>query len=509
MKRLFLSILLMLICLAVSAQEQRDPVYHATKAYFQSALSASDEYTRLMYSLQKTPSVRDLADAAYKEDAPVGRKFKALYARDICRAMDEMGYDVEFLNSPEGLALIIQFFHDDNGQPNEQRLSFDLLPRTKSFLKTEQEWLGGLRDRMNKLNPDKSLCVAKLLVEAERPDLCKQYYEALHKFCTVIANADKVQSAQEKEWLTKLKTLAANTQTAKPNTAINGSAAGGKLGSGSADDPFVRLDELIGLDEVKEKVRTLANTVKIQKMKEQRGLKTQPMSYHCVFLGNPGTGKTTVARILADIYRELGVVKSGHLVETDRSGLIASYVGQTAPKVNHVCDSALNGILFIDEAYAITQGTGNDYGQEAVATLLKRMEDDRDKLVVILAGYSREMNDFLEANSGIKSRINNYINFPDYTSSELFKIYQQNIKRNDCVLDKDAEPTVKDYISKAVATKDAYFGNARFVRNFVEKTLEEQANRLAMSSGNITTEMLRRIKKADVENAIKAMKNNK
>lgn len=502
MKRIFSSILALLMCLAIHAQEQKDPIYHATKTYFQSALALSDEYTKLMYNLQKTPSVRDLADAAYKEDAPVGRKFKALYARDICRAMDEMGYDVEFLNNPESLPLIIQFFHDDNGKPNEQRLSYDLLPRTKTFLKNEQEWLGGLKERMNKLNPDKSLCVAKLLIEAERPDLCKQYYEALLKFSTFIANADKVQSAAEKAWLAQLRNLSTTVQSSKASPQST-------LGSGSPDDPFVRLDQLIGLDEVKEKVRTLANTVKIQKMKEQRGLKTQPMSYHCVFLGNPGTGKTTVARILADIYRELGVVKKGHLVETDRSGLIASYVGQTAPKVNHVCDSALNGILFIDEAYAITQGTGNDYGQEAVATLLKRMEDDRDKLVVILAGYSREMNDFLEANSGIKSRINNYINFPDYTASELFKIYQQNIKRNDCVLEKDAEPTVKEYINKAVSTKDAYFGNARFVRNFVEKTLEEQANRLATFSGNITTDMLQKIKKADVENAIKAMKNNK
>lgn len=506
MKKIFLSILIAFTCVAINAQEQKDPIYHATKAYFQSALAASDEYTKLMYSMQKTPSVRDLADAAYKEDTPVGRKFKALYARDLCRAMDEMGYDVEFLNNTESLPLIILFFHDNNGQPNEQRLTFDLLPRTKTFLKNEQEWMAGLKERMNKLNPDKSLCVAKLLIEADRPDLCKQYYDALLKFSTFIANADKIQSAEEKAWLARLKNLSTTAATAKAtSTASNGST----LGSGNPDDPFVRLDELIGLDEVKEKVRTLANTVKIQKMKEKRGLKTQPMSYHCVFLGNPGTGKTTVARILADIYRELGVVKKGHLVETDRSGLIASYVGQTAPKVNHMCDSALNGILFIDEAYAITQGTGNDYGQEAVATLLKRMEDDRDKLVVILAGYSREMNDFLEANSGIKSRINNYINFPDYTASELFKIYQQNVKRNDCVLDKDAEPVVKDYINKAVATKDAYFGNARFVRNFVEKTLEEQANRLSTVSGDISTDMLRRIKKIDIENAVKAMKNNK
>lgn len=295
---------------------------------------------------------------------------------------------------------------------------------------------------------------------------------------------------------------------ASKTAAANTVAKETKL-SDDPNDPFTRLDELIGLEEVKQKVRTLANSVKIQKMKEQRGMKTQPMSYHCLFLGNPGTGKTTVARILADIYRNLGVVKTGHLVETDRSGLIASYLGQTAPKVNHMCDSALNGILFIDEAYAITQGSSQDYGKEAVATLLKRMEDDRDKLVVILAGYSKEMEDFLEANSGLKSRINNYINFPDYSAGELFQIYQQQVKRNDCVLDKTAESTVKSYINNAVAHKDAYFGNARFVRNFVEKSLEEQANRLSNFNGEITDAMLRLITKSDVEHAIEAMKNNK
>ena len=157
-------------------------------------------------------------------------------------------------------------------------------------------------------------------------------------------------------------------------------------------DPYKELDELIGLDQVKEEVRSLANFVKVQKQREAKGLKTPKMSFHLVFTGSPGTGKTTVARIVARIYKDLGVLKKGHMVETDRSGLVANYVGQTATKTNAIVDSALNGVLFIDEAYALVpDNKNNDYGQEAISTLLKRMEDDRDKLVVIVAGYTKEM----------------------------------------------------------------------------------------------------------------------
>ena len=184
-------------------------------------------------------------------------------------------------------------------------------------------------------------------------------------------------------------------------------------------------------DEKKEEVRSLANFVKIQKQREAKGLKTPKMSFHLVFTGSPGTGKTTVARIVARIYKDLGVLKKGHLVETDRSGLVANYVGQTATKTNEIVDSALNGVLFIDEAYALvpTANKNNDYGQEAISTLLKRMEDDRDKLVVIVAGYTKEMNRFIDSNPGLKSRFNRYINFPDYTSGELIRPMQSAISR--------------------------------------------------------------------------------
>ena len=204
------------------------------------------------------------------------------------------------------------------------------------------------------------------------------------------------------------------------------------------------------------------------------------MSYHLVFNGSPGTGKTTVARIVARIYKDLGVLKKGHTVETDRSGLVANYVGQTATKTNAIVDSALNGVLFIDEAYALVpENSSQDYGLEAISTLLKRMEDDRDKLVVIIAGYTNEMKRFIDANPGLQSRFNRYINFPDYSPSELVDIFKMYMKKNQYTLGPGAEAYLKENFDYAVAHKDRNFGNARYARNVFEKTIQQQANRLA------------------------------
>ena len=252
------------------------------------------------------------------------------------------------------------------------------------------------------------------------------------------------------------------------------------------------LDGLIGLNTVKEEVKTLRNYIVIQQEREKKGLKSTQVSYHCVFTGNPGTGKTTVARIVANVYRSLGVLKKGHLVETDRSGLVADYVGQTATKTNKIIDRALDGVLFIDEAYSLVGGGDNDYGKEAIATLLKRMEDDRNRLVVILAGYSDEMKQFIDSNPGLQSRFNRYIHFPDYNADELFQIFEVNCKKNDYLMTEEAQTALKSLLEKAVAEKDKNFGNARFVRNLFEKTLERQANRLSKQE-NLTKEMLTEI----------------
>ena len=246
-------------------------------------------------------------------------------------------------------------------------------------------------------------------------------------------------------------------------------------------DPYQELDDLIGLGSVKEEVRSLANFVKLQKQREAQGLKTAKVSYHLVFYGSPGTGKTTVARIVGRIYKDLGVLKKGHTVETDRAGLVAKYMGQTAQQTDTVIQKALDGVLFIDEAYSLVPegGSGQDYGQEAIATILKRMEDYRDRLVVIIAGYKNEMQRFIDSNPGLQSRFNRYIDFPDYTGAELADIFKMYMKKNQYTLADDADDYLKEQFEYVVAHKDRNFGNARYARNVFEKTIQEQANRLS------------------------------
>lgn len=239
------------------------------------------------------------------------------------------------------------------------------------------------------------------------------------------------------------------------------------------------LDKLIGLNQVKTEVMSMKHFIEVNQRRQQAGMKTPHISYHCVFTGNPGTGKTTVARIVAGIYKDLGILKKGHLVETDRSGLVAEYVGQTAVKTNKIIDTALDGVLFIDEAYSLVDGGNGDFGKEAISTLVKRMEDDRDRLVVILAGYADEMEKFIESNPGLRSRFNRYIHFDDYTANELIQIYKGMVEKYDFNLMYDAEQLVQKHLEKCVACKEKDFGNARYVRNLFERTIKAQAVRLA------------------------------
>ena len=265
-------------------------------------------------------------------------------------------------------------------------------------------------------------------------------------------------------------------------------------------DPYQELDELIGLGSVKDEVRSLANFVKLQKQREAKGLKTAKVSYHLVFYGSPGTGKTTVARIVGRIYKDLGVLKRGHTVETDRAGLCAQYVGQTGPKTDSVIMKALDGVLFIDEAYSLVpeQGNGNDYGQEAISTILKRMEDYRDRLVVIVAGYKNEMQRFIDSNPGLQSRFNRYIDFPDYSGGELAQIFKMYMKKNQYTLSSDAEQYLKERFEYAVAHKDRNFGNARYARNVFEKSIQAQANRLGGMS-NLSKDQLTELTADDLK----------
>ena len=257
-------------------------------------------------------------------------------------------------------------------------------------------------------------------------------------------------------------------------------AAGPEQPKPTLEEAMAELDELIGLEAVKKDVDSLANLVKVRKLRQERGMKTPDMSFHLVFSGNPGTGKTTVARIVGKVYSALGILSKGHMVEVDRSGLVAGYVGQTAIKTKEVIDKALGGVLFIDEAYTLSPANADkDFGQEAIDTILKAMEDHRDDFVVIVAGYASLMPRFIDSNPGLKSRFNKYLYFEDYNGDQLFEIFQGRVKRNDYKLDESAGTAVNDHLQELYEDRDGNFGNARDVRNLFEKIVAAQADRVA------------------------------
>lgn len=262
------------------------------------------------------------------------------------------------------------------------------------------------------------------------------------------------------------------------------------------------LNQLIGLKGVKEEIHSLINLIRVRKLRKAHKMPSMDMTYHMVFAGNPGTGKTTVARLVAGIYRELGILSKGTLVETDRAGLVAGYVGQTALKVTEVVKEAIGGVLFIDEAYSLTNSqAANDYGREAVDTLVKLMEDNRDDLVVIVAGYSKEMKKFLHSNTGLVSRFNKFIEFPDYTVPELLEILEAMAQEAGVYLTEEARGCMEKGLSTMGQEKARLYGNGRGIRNSFEKIMTSQANRLVTYEAP-SAEDLKRITAQDVVNVI-------
>ncbi|MDC8004864.1 AAA family ATPase [Aureisphaera galaxeae] len=314
----------------------------------------------------------------------------------------------------------------------------------------------------------------------------------LYRIGSLIAKADGTISEEETELLKKIQ-----DKLAHPKQKIEGVKQTEINEDETLDDVMDELNELIGLDNIKKAVGELSNFLKVQKIREEKGLKNVNNSLHSVFMGPPGTGKTTVARLVSRIYRHLGYLEKGHLVETDRTGMVAGYVGQTALKVEEVVKASIDGVLFIDEAYALAKDNKKDFGTEAIEVLLKKMEDHRKELVVIVAGYPDEMEDFIESNPGLQSRFNRYFTFDHYKPKELVAIFELFCTKNDFALNQEAKEKLEFIFDKLYEKRHKSFGNARAARNLFEKIIEYHANRI-VSITPITEELLKTIVEEDI-----------
>jgi len=492
-------------------------IFGITEDYYNNVTEIVHSLVKLYQEIKCDTSVMyAIADCLPQNYGNKEQKLAALFHADIMKVHQHFGHSTTNLKNREGFALVL-LSSLILGEGYSLDVTYRSVNKLEDLSNSVPSVFSSLSHIFDRYSDEDFFFIGQVLKRCRRRSFYTRYFTLLYRLFSFIAKADGSVTENETKWLNTL--LELNPQRENVNIVFNvGEAPSYKPitpkdevgkkepkkqaeSSSQESNPMKELEKLIGLANVKTEVSSLSNLVKVQQVRKERGLSVSNLSYHCVFTGNPGTGKTTVARIVAEIYKELGVLKKGHLVETDRSGLVGEYVGQTAPKTNAIIDSALDGVLFIDEAYSLVQGGQNDFGKEAISTLLKRMEDDRDRLVVILAGYSKEMGDFINSNSGLQSRFNRYIDFPDYTVEELIQIFQYTLKANDCYATDGAIEKAKEYISHTVEHKDQNFGNARFIRNFFEKALTEQANRLA-SEKNLTNEMLARIEETDVLNAI-------
>lgn len=385
-------------------------------------------------------------------------------------------------NKPERARFTLAYYYDiliNDKVANENEINvLNELSANETFINHIEKIITN-----NQLNNSKEFLVAPVLKSVNHPQFEKAYL-LLQRFILLVSNQQNL--PENNEILNKLK-----------SNQIKDSQVKDIPENDTLEKVMEELNALIGLEEVKLNIQELINLLKIQKKRTEQNLKITEISLHTVFLGPPGTGKTTVARLLGRIFKHLEFLSRGQIVETDREGMVAGYVGQTALKVDAIVQKSNGGVLFIDEAYSLTQSSINDFGAEAVDALLKRMEDYRDDMVTVVAGYTEPMKMFVESNPGLRSRFNRFFKFNHFTAEQLMTIFETFCIKSDFVLSEAAKEKLQDTFSLLYEKRDEGFGNARVVRNLFEKCIQMQANRI-INLPEITSDILKTLEETDI-----------